>query len=319
VNPGATSIRLADGRIIESIAFGGNSGMAFLGRGIGGTRALPTATADAQPLVVFQGMGHDGAAYSGAQATQAIIADGLWSGTNRGTYYYWTGTPNSSTTNAEWMRLKGGYLGVGSFSGTPVARIHLKHDSDTGYSFLANGTTKAVRIFHTSAGSAIEGVDNTGTSTYQPLYIGGSQVEITISGGSKMSVKSTGFLQAAAYGAGTLTTDASGNITASSDARLKTVDGDFTRSLAAINQITPKVYHWRADSGLDTSRPYAGLIAQNVQEAIPEAVSVDPAGMLTLQDRPLIAALINAVKELSTQNAELESRLRALEANAARN
>ena len=47
------------------------------------------------------------------------------------------------------------------------------------------------------------------------------------------------------------------------------------------------------------STQYAGFSAQNVQAAIPEAVGSSTNGYLTLQDRPLIAAVVNAIKELS--------------------
>lgn len=107
-------------------------------------------------------------------------------------------------------------------------------------------------------------------------------------------------------GAGTLVTDSGGNVTASSDARLKNIDGDFTRGLVDLRKLSPKLYHWRPESGLDPVNQYAGLIAQDVQAAIPEAVGSDAKGTLSLNDRPLIAALINATKELDTRVSDLE-------------
>ena len=100
------------------------------------------------------------------------------------------------------------------------------------------------------------------------------------------------------YGAGNLITDASGNITASSDERLKNVNGAFTAGLSAIEGLNPILYHWTATSGMDTITQYAGFTAQNVQQYIPDAVNVGTNGFLTLQDRPIEAALVNAVKEL---------------------
>jgi len=41
---------------------------------------------------------------------------------------------------------------------------------------------------------------------------------------------------------------------------------------------------------MDTTTAYAGFSAQNVQEAIPEAVGSSSNGYLTLQDRPILAA-----------------------------
>ena len=131
------------------------------------------------------------------------------------------------------------------------------------------------------------------------------------------------------YGAGTLVTDSSGNITASSDASLKTVTGSFTRGLADVIKLTPRTYHWNEKSGMDTEDENVGFIAQEVLEFIPEAVGQyrtsevevdgkkikkrEKAELLTLSDRPLIAALVNAVRELNERNTALEARVAALE------
>jgi hypothetical protein len=106
------------------------------------------------------------------------------------------------------------------------------------------------------------------------------------------------------YGAGTLITDSSGNITASSDERLKNITGSFDKGLTAIAGLNPVNYQWTEESGFDTVSTYSGFIAQNVQEFIPEAVGQGPDGYLTLSDRPIIAATVNAIKEL---NLNLES------------
>jgi hypothetical protein len=111
----------------------------------------------------------------------------------------------------------------------------------------------------------------------------------------------TGTVRFSNFGAGTLTTDASGNLSVSSDERLKNIDGAFTRGLSDVLQLSPIQYHWNLRSGLDTSTQYAGFSAQNVQAAIPEAIGSSTSGYLTLQDRPLIAAVINAIKELSAK------------------
>lgn len=107
------------------------------------------------------------------------------------------------------------------------------------------------------------------------------------------------------YGSGTLSTDGSGNVTASSDARLKDIRGDVKQGLAAILAITPKLFNWKAGSGLNPDKLNAGFIAQDVQAAIPEAVDAAPDGMLSLSDRAILAVLVNAVKEL---NAKLEAK-----------
>ncbi len=108
-------------------------------------------------------------------------------------------------------------------------------------------------------------------------------------------------IQFTQYGAGTLTTDASGNITASSDERLKNIEGSFNKGLAAIRGLEPINYQWNEESGMETENTYTGFSAQNVQEFIPEAVGEDSRGYLSFSDRPVLAATVNAVKELDEQ------------------
>lgn len=117
----------------------------------------------------------------------------------------------------------------------------------------------------------------------------------------RLIINSAGAVRFPAYGAGTLTTDSSGNIIASSDERLKKIEGKFSSGLSAIRGLEPVLYRWNADSHLDQSTEYAGFVAQNIQRFIPQAVGRGADGYLTLSDRPILAALVNGVKELDTR------------------
>ncbi|MBX2867025.1 tail fiber domain-containing protein [Candidatus Kaiserbacteria bacterium] len=108
----------------------------------------------------------------------------------------------------------------------------------------------------------------------------------------------TGSVRFENFGAGALQTDADGNLTVSSDERLKDIHGDFDRGLEDIRDLEPILYSWNEFSGFETQTVYAGFSAQNVQESIPEAVGEDKYGFLTLADRPILAAAVNAIKEL---------------------
>jgi len=105
-------------------------------------------------------------------------------------------------------------------------------------------------------------------------------------------------------GGANLIVDGSGNVTVSSDERLKDIKGNYTRGLNSIMQLEPITYQWNELSGMETQGFYTGFSAQNVQKSIPEAVGTDSRGYLTLADRPIIASLVNAVKE---QQAEIET------------
>ena len=95
---------------------------------------------------------------------------------------------------------------------------------------------------------------------------------------------------------------------------MKIVKGNFTRGLDAILKITPKNYKWKPSTGYDQDHVYSGFIAQNVIKAIPEAVWKNRDGYYSFQDRPVMAAMLNAIKELNQKIADLEARLSAQEA-----
>ena len=97
-----------------------------------------------------------------------------------------------------------------------------------------------------------------------------------------------------------LTTDSLGNVSVSSDERLKDIQGDYERGLSDIMKINPIRYKWKPETGYDTFNTYSGFSAQNMFLAIPEAVATSTAGYLTLADRPVIAALVNSVKQIGS-------------------
>ncbi len=178
-----------------------------------------------------------------------------------------------------------------------------------------------------------------GTYTNHPFHIRSNDLNrITIDTAGNVGIgttapeaqlHTTGTVRFAGFGAGTLVTDSDGNVTASSDASLKTVTGSFTRGLADVLKLTPRTYHWNEKSGMNTEDENVGFIAQEVLDAVPEAVGQyrtsevevdgkktkkrEKAELLTLSDRPLIAALVNAVKELKAENDALLARVSALE------
>jgi hypothetical protein len=122
-----------------------------------------------------------------------------------------------------------------------------------------------------------------------------------------LRIKSSSIVQMVAYGAGTATFDASGNISSVSDERLKIKVADLTYGLDAILGINPVLYKYTEESGMDMEAAYPGFFAQNVQSMIPEAVIANRQGLLGLQDRGIIAALVNAVKELNDKITALET------------
>ena len=213
----------------------------------------------------------------------------------------------------------GGNLGIGTTSPATLMSI-----SGTG---LNTGFGLVQGYFTTSSTEAGLYLSNTGTggrgynifSSSNGSGVGGGNFVIgdVTASAARLTISSAGNLRLNAYGAGTLTTDSSGNVTASSDERLKDIQGAFTRGLAELKLIRPIIYHWNAISTYDTSTQYAGFSAQNIQAAIPEAVGIDPRGYLTLSDRPIIAATVNAIQELNLSVETLVTRMNAIEGRVA--
>ncbi len=98
-----------------------------------------------------------------------------------------------------------------------------------------------------------------------------------------------------------------------SDERLKD-SKPYEGGLNEVLVITPIRYKWNEkgqEIGGDESREFVGFGAQDVQKSIPEAVvgkqtAKDGTEYLGFDDRPVIAALVNAVKELSARIERLE-------------
>jgi len=146
-------------------------------------------------------------------------------------------------------------------------------------------------------------------------YLSGIGGSITITGTATTSIiedtntgglHTQGPMRFSNFGAGTATFDATGVISSVSDERLKIIEGDFFVGLPEILKLQPKLFKYNELSGLDTENIYAGLIAQDVMKYIPEAVGKDPRGYYTFNDRPIMAALINSIKELQKEIDELK-------------
>jgi hypothetical protein len=107
-------------------------------------------------------------------------------------------------------------------------------------------------------------------------------------------------------------------LTGVSDERLKN-HAPYTGGLEEILGITPIRFTYnelgQKFGGWDKYHVYVGFSAQNVQKSIPEAIqgTEGKEKYLSFDDRPVIAALVNAVKGLSAKNDALEARLAHLE------
>lgn len=101
---------------------------------------------------------------------------------------------------------------------------------------------------------------------------------------------------------------ATGNITAYSDQRIKTNITVIEDALEVVKALRGVTFN-RTDIE-DTDRRFVGLVAQDVQAVIPEAVTIqdDERGTLTVDYQGLVGLLVEAIKELDTRVKVLESK-----------
>ena len=92
-----------------------------------------------------------------------------------------------------------------------------------------------------------------------------------------------------------------------SDSRLKNITGTYTNALNDIAQIQPVKFTWKSD---EDSKPQVGVIAQSIQNVVPEAVDSTTIEMdgtekyLTVRYTELIPLMIASIQEL---NAKVEA------------
>jgi hypothetical protein len=107
-----------------------------------------------------------------------------------------------------------------------------------------------------------------------------------------------------------------------SDGRLKDVDGSFHSGLEQVLKLRPVRYRYKEDNALGISdhEEHIGVVAQEVQRVLPEAVSENNKGYLLVNNDPIIWAMLNAIKEqqqeikaLRKQAVKLESKLKELQ------
>jgi len=84
-----------------------------------------------------------------------------------------------------------------------------------------------------------------------------------------------------------------------SDRRLKSLDGSFSSGLNEVLKINPVKYRYKDDNGMGIRdrEEHVGVVAQEIQKAIPEAVTENSKGYLLVNNDPILWAMLNAIKE----------------------
>jgi hypothetical protein len=195
--------------------------------------------------------------------------------------------------------------------------------ASNGTAWVSQALSAGVTSFNTRTGAVtLSATDVTNALTYTPVQPNGTGAtgtwNISISGNAATATSATSATSATtattattanalnsanSYSMVNLTASgsitASGNVTAFSDAKLKTDMVQIRDALNKVETLTGYTYTRK-----DTGHRETGLIAQDVQAVLPEAV-VDNDGTLSLAYGNLVGLLVEAIKELRAEVDEL--------------
>ena len=188
-----------------------------------------------------------------------------------------------------------------------------------GVDFVVSGTNSFFDISNSGVGGIVIMDTGGGSIAIDAKGAGTPVIQLNPGSSNGLTINNTPGVSAGPFTTITSIQTTHGIVTTlsgTSDERLKTNIQPFARGLAAITAITPSTYQWNDAGQKKTGFPadvvQAGFIAQDVQKAVPEAIGQE-GEYLSLDTRPILAALVNAVKELAAENKDLNTRLTALE------
>ena len=248
----------------------------------------------------------------------------------------------SSGGTAE-MTLKDGNLGIGTaspsasldvfssdaglatFTRDLTTDVSLNVSADNSGVILSTGGVHAFRVFTNSAermridssGNLLVGVTSaqdpsSSTTAGHTFYADGVAIHSRASANA-LAIQRTGsngsavnfFKTNTVVGSISITTSAT-TYNTSSDERLKDVTGS-SRGLDVINSLNPVSFNWKADNHADE-----GLIAQEVEKLVPNAVNQDEDGYYQMDYSKLVTHLVKGIQEQQEQIESLKSEIASL-------
>jgi hypothetical protein len=280
------------------------------------TTVATVSSTNASPELYFQANYWNGSA--SAQDTWGI-QQGLAAGTNgisNLTFYHsgstaanvqfntsvTIGTPSATNLVMETLPGNSAYAGLWSSALALSTSNYALLVDNTGNTFINAATAQTIAL----------SINNTGVCSIAST---GLTVTGTINATTSYQANGTPGVTQTAIAVGTLATKFGivTTFTGVSDERLKN-HAPYTGGLEEILGITPIRFTYnelgQKFGGWDKDHVYVGFSAQNVQKNIPEAIqgTEGEEEYLSFDDRPVIAALVNAVKELTKRIKSLESK-----------
>ncbi len=108
-----------------------------------------------------------------------------------------------------------------------------------------------------------------------------------------------------------------GDVIVQSDARLKTDITEIADALALLEQVQGYRYRWR-DPALKGDAAHVGFLAQEIEAVLPELVSADAQGVLSVNYQGVVPVLTNALREVHQISVAQQAEVNALKATVAK-
>jgi len=195
------------------------------------------------------------------------------------------GTASTSRRNA-FIVAKNGETGINVANGMPQAMLHIKAADITNDRHIRledDNTTASANIFYTS------------DLVFKNNLAGGDFIFRNDANATIFSLFSSGNVTMA------------GTLTQNSDKRLKKNIQPLQGSLQKILMLGGYHYNWKENHR--DQHVQTGLLAQQVEQQMPELVETNSAGIKSVNYSGMIPYTIEAIKELKKENEELRSEL----------
>lgn len=281
------------------------TGGAGSGGAVAGTLNGPlTGTADSAK-VLTPGKALNGTTFTGSDAITVPL--NTTSITTSGTYYptfvpsNTAGNQQASTHASLSYNPNTGYLSATRFVGSGAGLTDVVTGIAVNGATAVNGAVTLTTVASVAAGTGVT-VSGTGSGPYTgAVTVGIGQAVATTSGVQFGSIG----VGSAAPGSNNVVVQ--GNVTAYSDRRLKDNIETITNALNKITQVRGVTYT-RTDME-DILTRHTGVIAQELEAVLPEAVMTGSDGIKSVAYGNVIGLLIESVKELNAKVDKLQQQL----------
>ncbi len=252
--------------------------------------------------------GRLGLATIGGNISANSIADSFILANDNGAVHLGTGT---GTSSVQMTVQTDGKVGIGNPN--PGARLHVRGDTSTPAEpvLVIESPNRGVNaVLSASNPTNQNGLYIATTSSY-PLMFGTNGIErMVIDGGGNVGIGTAPAGDKFTVFTGSSTgTYGIGGWTHTSDRRMKRDIASLENSLEKITQLRGVRYKFIKDS---ENKNQLGFIAQEVEPIFPEVVQTDKKGIKSMVYANLVAPVVEAIKELSQWNRNLESEIESL-------